>query len=400
MVSTYAGKNIVIGVCGSIAAFKVAGWVSDLSKAELDVQVIMTESAGKFVAPLTFESLSGNAVHTSMFGDNSQNPMLHIQLGQEADLLLIAPATANTIAKLAHGMADDLLTTTALVARCPVIICPAMNPAMYEHPGTCENIEKLKKLGYQVVTPDVGVMACKDEGRGRLPEWESVKEIVYRSLSPNDLGGRKVLVTAGPTREPLDPARFISNRSSGKMGYAIASAAWRRGAEVVLISGPCSLPAPVGINRIKVETAQEMHDTVSEYAENADVIIKAAAVSDFKPAKYSVQKVKKKDGEGGSLELARTPDILFGLGKNKKKEQVLVGFAAETENHLDEGLRKLQKKNLDFIAVNNIGGDTTGFEVDTNKITLLSAAETKELPFTSKAHSADLLLDAVITRLS
>lgn len=395
MTNHFAGKKIVIGVSGSIAAFKVAGWVSNLSKQEARVEVIMTDSACHFVTPLTFQSLSGNEVHTDMFSDSSQDAMMHIQLGQEADLFLIAPATANTIAKLAHGLADDLLTTTALVTRSQVVICPAMNPAMYSHPATQQNIEKLKKLGYLVVDPEVGLMACKDEGKGRLPEWDVLQEVLLRQLSKGDLRGKKVLVTAGPTREALDPARFISNRSSGKMGYNLAQAAWRRGADVVLVSGPSSLSTPYGVNRVMVESAAEMKEAVLENSDSADIIIKSAAVSDFKPAHYSSQKVKKKQGEGTTLELIRTEDILKGLGERKRKDQILVGFAAETENHLEEGRRKFIQKKLDLIAVNNIGGENTGFEVDTNKITLLSENETRELPFTSKEHCADLLLNSI-----
>lgn len=398
MQTVFAGKNIVIGVTGSIAAFKVAGWVSDLAKEEAQVSVVMTTSATKFVAPLTFAALSGNDVHTDMFSAAKENTMAHISLGRDADVVLIAPATANTIAKLAGGFADDLLTTTVLATRAKVLVCPAMNSRMYSHPTTRQNISRLKELGYTIIDPDCGMMACKEEGEGRLPEWDEVKDYLAKAISPQDLQGHKILVTAGPTREPLDPARFLSNRSSGKMGYALARSAFRRGGEVTLISGPTSLPNPAGVNMVKVQTAMEMYTAVLDYAKSCSVIIKAAAVADYRPEKTFEQKVKKEQIDT-QLILERNPDILLELGKRKLPGQLLVGFAAESQNLQQEGMKKLQNKKLDFIAVNDISGDSTGFEVESNQVLLIGTSGTESLPYTSKLHTADLILDRVVSLL-
>lgn len=394
-----AGKRIVVGVTGSIAAFKVAGWVSDLAKEEAQVSVIMTSAAKEFVSPLTFAALSGNRVHEAMFCSTEESPMAHIDLARDADCLLIAPATADIIAKLAVGIADDLLTTTVLAARpSTILLCPAMNSRMYRHPATQRNLGEVKKLGYGVIDPGEGMMACKEEGQGRLAEWEEVKERISFLLSPQDLQGVSVLVTAGPTREAIDPARYISNRSSGKMGYAIAQAARRRGAEVVLISGPTHLLPPLGVKLIKITSAVEMHEAVLTHAEGCQVVIKAAAVADFRPETTHRHKVKKEQ-VGISLNLTGNPDILFELGNVKKAGQILVGFAAESENLLAEGRRKLEKKNLDFIAVNDISGAQTGFESESNQLHLLSATGVESLPHTTKLHCADLLLDRILPRL-
>ncbi len=396
MQTVFAGKRIVVGVSGSIAAFKVAGWVSSLAKEEARVAVIMTDSATRFVTPLTFTALSGEIAHTDMFVEEEGRAMAHIQLGQEADLFLVAPATAQTIAKLAYGIADDLLSTTVLAAHCQVIICPAMNTQMFKHPATQENLEKLKSFGYKIVEPDSGVMACKDEGQGRLPEWDRVREILLSFISDNDMKEEKVLVTAGPTREALDPARFLSNRSSGKMGYALAATALRRGAEVTLISGPASLAWPEGVKQVKVQTAIEMRDAVMENCEDATIIVKAAAVSDFRPATIHEQKVKKNEAEL-SIRLIQNPDILQELGTQKATpEQYLVGFAAESTNILNEGAKKLEKKNLDVIAVNDISSENTGFEADTNQITLIARDGKTVLPFVSKEETAELMWDHIM----
>jgi phosphopantothenoylcysteine decarboxylase / phosphopantothenate---cysteine ligase len=399
MQTVFAGKKIVIGVTGSIAAFKVAGWVSDLAKEEALVSVVMTTSATKFITPLTFAALSGNDVHTEMFSAEKEDTMIHISLGRDADVVLIAPATANTIAKLANGFADDLLTTTVLATRAKVLVCPAMNSRMYSHPSTRQNITRLKGLGYTVIDPDCGMMACKEEGEGRLPEWDEVKEYMAKSLSPQDLQGQRILVTAGPTREPLDPARFLSNRSSGKMGYALARSAFRRGADVVLVSGPGTLSCPTGVSMVKVQTAMEMYDEVLAQANNCSVIIKAAAVADYRPQKVFEHKVKKEQIDT-QLILERNPDILFELGKRKKARQLLVGFAAESQNLKQEGMKKLQNKNLDLIAVNDISSDNTGFEVENNKVLLIGTSGTEFLPYTSKQHTADLILDRVASLLT
>lgn len=398
MANGFSGKRILVGVTGSIAAFKVAGWVSNLTKEEASIAVIMTDSAEKFITPLTFKALSGEFVHTNMFLDESSNGMSHIELGQEADVFVIAPATANIIAKLANGIADDLITTTALVTRAKILVFPAMNPAMYEHPATQLNLKKLEALGYTVVAPDFGVMACKDEGQGRLVEWETAKEVIHKSLVPQDLSDQKILVTAGPTREPLDPARFLSNRSSGKMGYALAQEAWRRGAEVTLVSGPTSLKPINGIETVYVETANEMKNAVDNFSSSSSIIVKAAAVSDFKPSDYHEEKVKKEDG-ADKIILSRNTDILYELGKKKVEGQVLIGFAAETSNHLEEGRKKLTKKNLDVIAVNSIAGTNTGFEADTNKLTLLDDNSKVELPLTTKEHTANLFWNHVLLKI-
>jgi phosphopantothenoylcysteine decarboxylase / phosphopantothenate---cysteine ligase len=397
MHTSFAGKKIVVGVTGSIAAFKVAGWVSTLAKDEALVTVIMTESAKKFVSPLTFAALSGEKVLSEIFPAEEGPEMPHINLGKEADLMLIAPATAQTIARLAHGFADDLLSATVLAAgKTKIIVCPAMNPQMYAHSTTLENLAKLKSLNYRIINPDSGMMACKDEGQGRLPEWETVKEVLLHALSAGDLAGKRVLVTAGPTREALDPARFLSNRSSGKMGYALARAARRRGAEVILVSGPTVLACPEGVQRYDVRTAEDMRSAVLEHFHDADIIIKAAAVSDFRPEISYTEKVKKEQAEM-SLRLVPNPDILQELGKMKKNgQQLLVGFAAESSNLLAEGKKKLEKKNLDLIAVNDISRDDRGFEVDMNQITLIDRRGVLELPYVSKDQTADLILDHIV----
>ena len=396
----FSGKRIVIGVTGSIAAFKVAGWVSTLSKEGADVSVMMTEAAGRFVTPLTFAALSGNPVLADMFQAEEAHAISHVQLGQEADLLLIAPATANTIAKLAHGLADDLLSTTVLAASCPVLIAPAMNSRMLKNAATQRNLALLKELGYTIIEPDFGKMACKTEGPGRLPEWEDVREQLFVPLTDQDLEGTKVLITAGPTREALDPARFLSNRSSGKMGYALARLAKRRGAEVILVSGPTALPTPYGVTRVTVQTAKEMYDAVMEHSRTASVIVKAAAVSDFRPSQTAAEKVKKENAEL-VLDLEQTDDILKTLGEEKKDhDYLLVGFAAESSNLLAAGEKKLLEKHLDLIAINDISGSDTGFEADTNQVTLLDKGGFFELPLTSKEATADLILDRIVKLLA
>lgn len=396
MSSSFAGKRIVVGVTGSIAAFKVAGWVSALAKEEALVEVVMTEAGTRFVSPLTFSSLSGRPVYEDMFSAESAGGISHISLGREADCILVAPATANTIGRLAHGLADDLLSTTILAARIPVIVCPAMNVQMYEHPATRKNIEILKEFGYLVVEPDSGMLACGEEGAGRLPEWDQVGEYVLRAVSDQDLAGQSILVTAGPTREPYDPARFISNRSSGKMGYAIARTAFRRGAEVTLISGPTQLDPPAGVDLIRVSSAREMHEAVMAHFGDKSVIVKAAAVSDFRCRQQYDEKVKK-DKSSLVIELEQNPDILKELGRVCDRErQLLIGFAAESSNVEEEGRKKLRNKKLDLIAVNDISSSSGGFEVDNNQITLIDANRAVRLVHTSKLKTADLIWDYVV----
>ncbi len=395
MFTTFAGKKIIIGVSGSISAFKVAGWVSTLVQEEALVDVIMTGAAKRFIAPLTFEALTGRTVYQDMFSDIN-DPMAHINLGRDCDCILVAPATAQTIGRLAHGLADDLLSTTLLAASSPVIICPAMNTRMFEHQATQANIEILRKFGYFIVDPDSGQMACGDEGRGRLPDWQRVSEQLLRHLSAQDLAGQRVLVTAGPTRETYDPVRFISNRSSGKMGYAIARTAFRRGADVTLISGPTSLSAPEGIKTISVDSAQQMYDAVMAIHERFSIIVKSAAVSDFRPAHVHDEKIKK-EKSSTIIELEQTKDILKDLGRVRNSgRQLLVGFAAESSNIEDEGRKKLRNKGLDLIAVNDIASAQTGFGGDNNQLVLIGHEKSVTLPFTTKLRTADLLWDFIL----
>ena len=397
--STFAGKNIVVGVTGSIAAFKTATWVSDLAKEEALVHVVMSRAAEKFIAPLTFGALSANPVHTEMFPSDQYHSMAHIDLGREADIVVIAPASANTIAKLAGGFADNLLTTTVLATNAPVLVFPAMNTKMFSNQATQDNLKRLKELGFTIINPDSGMMACKEEGQGRLPEWEVAKEHIAKALCKQDLVGQRFLVTAGPTREYIDPARYLSNRSSGKMGYALARCAWRRGAKVTLVSGPTSLLQPTGVHCVQVNSAMEMHDAVMSYAADSSVVVKAAAVADYRPETQFDQKVKK-DHVELTLSLTQNPDILLALGNDKKKGILLVGFAAESENLKAEGRKKLKKKNLDLIAVNDICKKNSGFEADTNKVLLMDATGENQLPLTTKDATANLILDKIVSLLN
>ena len=394
------GKKILFCVTGSIAAFKAASWVHALVKEDAQVTVIMTRAATKFVSELTFEALAGNPVYVEMFGDSDQAAMPHISLSRDADLLVIAPATAHTIARLANGLADDLLATSVLAASGkPVVVCPAMNSNMYAHKATQDNLGRLEELGYIVVDPDAGRLACGDEGPGRLVEWDIAREQMLTCLSDHDLEGKQVLVTAGPTREILDPARFLSNRSSGKMGYALARTARRRGAQVVLIAGPVSLDDPPGVEVVHVTSAQEMYDEVIRYSADASIIVKSAAVADFRPAQIETQKVKKQSAPD-FLALESNPDILAELGRKRRAGQLLVGFAAESQNHEEEARRKLSEKNLDMVVVNDISGKNTGFEVDTNQVTLVDHQGALSLPLLSKEQTADRIWDHIVALLT
>nr|WP_320012116.1 bifunctional phosphopantothenoylcysteine decarboxylase/phosphopantothenate--cysteine ligase CoaBC [uncultured Desulfobulbus sp.] len=389
------GKRILFGITGSIAAYKAAFWARELVKEEALVNVIMTRGAEEFIRPLTFTALCGNPVHRDMFASDPDGVMAHINLSRDADLLLIAPATAQTMAKLATGMADNLLTTAALAAKIPVVICPAMNTAMYSHQASQDNRARLLELGYHLVAPGCGSLACGETGDGRLCEWEDVRATLLQVLTPQDLVGKRVLITAGPTREPLDPVRYLSNRSSGKMGYALARAARQRGAEVILVSGPVSLVPPVGVELVSITSAQDMADAVLARAPQMDVIVKSAAVADFKPKSCETLKIKKASG-GLHLDLEKNIDILATLGQKKNAGQLLIGFAAESHNHLEEGQRKLAQKNLDMIVVNDILGAKTGFDVETNQVTLISPAQHQQLPLLSKAETAHRIWDAVL----
>ncbi len=397
--ATFAGKRITLGVTGGIAAYKSAEWLRNLVKAEAEVSVIMTNSAQKFISPLTFEALSGKRVFSDMFDKRAAETIPHINLGQESDLIIIAPATAHTISRLANGMANDLLSAVVLAADCPIMICPAMNSRMYLHQATQSNLKKLTKYGYIVVEPDTGQMACGDHGPGRLPEWQTISDQILAIFSPQDFTKHTFLITAGPTHEPLDPVRFLSNRSSGKMGYALARAAKLRGGKVILVSGPTSLPCPSEIEMIQVRTASEMHEEVSKQLPRATIIIKAAAVSDYRPSKCQPNKIKK-GSKQSQLELTANTDILKELGdkaKQSSKFPFLVGFAAESTNHMEEGLKKLQSKNLNMIVINDIIGAQTGFAVDTNKVTILDKQGTsEELPLLSKDATAMRILDKIL----
>jgi len=398
MATSLAGKTILFGVTGSIAAYKAAGWVSALRKEEARITVVMTEAGTRFVSPLTFAALSGNRVYTHLFDSPVPEEIPHISLSQDTDLVIVAPATARTIAKLAIGLADDLLSSAILAASSPVLICPAMNSRMYNHPATQANIVKIKTFGYRVISPDSGSMACGDEGPGRLPEWEEAREQVLAVLSPQDLQGQSVLITAGPTRESLDPARFLGNRSSGKMGYALARTAKRRGARVVLVSGPTDLKPPAGIETIQVESADEMYEAVISRYKEATIVVKAAAVADFKPAAVSARKIKKNE-MAPMLSLTRNRDILKELGKRKNRADgpILIGFAAESQEHLSEGQRKLKEKNLDMIVINDILADNTGFDSPTNRVTILDrSGNALELPLLSKEETADRIWDRIV----
>ncbi|MDH3360494.1 MAG: bifunctional phosphopantothenoylcysteine decarboxylase/phosphopantothenate--cysteine ligase CoaBC, partial [Desulfobulbaceae bacterium] len=365
MSSPLAEKHIVLGITGSIAAYKVADWVRAMRKDGAKVTVIISNGGSRFVTPLTFAALSGNHVYEDMFDMNKAEEIPHIGLAQQCDLLLVAPATASTIARLAQGLADDLITTVALATEAPVMICPTMNSKMLLHPATQANISQLQEYGYKIINPEVGTMACGDEGPGRLPEWHVARHAILSTFAPQDLTGRSVIVSAGPTCEPLDPVRFLSNRSSGKMGYAIAAAASQRGAAVTLISGPTSLPTPPNVNTIQITTAQEMYDEIINRYEGVDVVVKAAAVSDFRPDEQAAQKLKKSSTKSKTMTLYANPDILHTLGQRKGKchYPLLVGFAAESENHIEEGRRKLREKNLDLMVVNDITGTDCGFGV-------------------------------------
>jgi phosphopantothenoylcysteine decarboxylase/phosphopantothenate--cysteine ligase len=387
------GKEIVLGVCGGIAAYKSAELLRLLIKDGAGVRVVMTRAATAFVAPMTFEALSARPVMTGLFEDAGAE-IRHISWARDADAVVIAPATANIIAKMAHGFADDPLTTMILAVNAPVLIAPSMNPRMYQNPVTRENLWSLKGFGFYVMEPESGPVACGDEGAGRLPAPEAICEHVRRLVLPRDLAGESFLITAGPTQEPIDPVRFLSNPSSGKMGYALARAARRRGADVVLISGPVSIDAPIDVGLIRVRTAQEMKEAVLSRFDSASIVIKAAAVSDYRPVNVSDHKIKKAD-ESLALELSRTPDILRRLGKIKG-DRLLVGFAAETEDLVKNAETKLKEKNLDMIVANNVQMSDSGFGVDTNRVTLIFAdARQESLSLMSKDDLADLILDRV-----
>ena len=390
------GKTIVLGVTGSIAAYKTANLASMLVKLGADVHVIMTKNATKFITPMTFETLTDNKCIADTFDRNFSFDVKHVSLAKKGDLFMVAPCTANVIGKLAAGICDDMLTTTLLATKAPIILAPAMNTGMWENPILQDNIQRLQRYGYHFVEPAVGRLACGDVGSGKMPAEELLLEhILLHIAKEKDLQGRRMLITAGPTQESIDPVRYITNHSSGKMGYALAKMAALRGAEVTLVSGPVSIKPFAGINVIDVKSAQEMFDAVSTRSAEQDVIIMCSAVADYTPATYSEQKVKKHDGDM-TIALKRTNDILGYLGQHKPEGQLLVGFSMETENLIENSRAKLTKKNADFICANSISSDKTGFAVDTNKVTLISPTETVELPLCSKEETADKILDYII----
>ncbi len=391
-------KTVLLGVTGGIAAYKSASLASLLVKSGAAVHVIMTENAKNFINPVTFETLTGNRCITDTFDRNFEFQVEHVALAKKADLILIAPATANVIAKLAHGIADDMLTTTVLASRAPKLIAPAMNTGMYENPLTQDNLNLLAKYGMEVIAPSCGRLACGDTGAGKMPEPETLYEHVLHHIAfPKDMKGLRVLVTAGPTQEAIDPVRYITNHSSGKMGYSIAKICMLRGADVTLVTGRTSLTPPMFTDIVPVLSAKEMYDAVTSRSNDMDLIIKAAAVADYRPASVSSEKVKKTDASL-SIVLEQTDDILQYLGEHKKEGQFLCGFSMETENMLENSRRKLLKKNLDMIAANNLRQQGAGFETDTNILTLITRDYVTELPLMSKDEAASALIDHILKK--
>lgn len=389
------GKTVVLGVTGSIAAYKMANLTSMLTKLHCDVHVIMTKNATNIINPITFETLTAHKCLVDTFDRNFNYNIEHVALGEKADVVLVAPASANVIGKMAAGIADDMLTTTILACKCKKIVAPAMNTNMYENPVVQANLKKLKEFGMEVIEPASGMLACRVEGKGKLPSEEVLLEYILREIQfEKDMIGKKVLVTAGATQEAIDPVRYITNHSTGKMGYALAKIAMRRGADVTLITAPTNLQAPLFADVVPVVSAQEMFDAVKERAPQMDIIIKAAAVADYTPVSVSDEKIKKKDGDL-SLPMRRTTDILAYLGEHRKPGQFICGFSMETENLVENSKKKLQKKNADLIVANNLRDEGAGFGTDTNVVTLVMEEGIVELPCMSKEQVAEAVLDAI-----
>ena len=390
------GKTVLLGITGSIAAYKIAYLASALHKLHADVHVLMTENATNFINPITFETLTGNKCLVDTFDRNFQFQVEHVSIAKKADVVMIAPASANVIGKLANGLADDMLTTTVMACRCQKILAPAMNTAMYENPVVQDNIRKLKTYGYEVITPASGYLACGDTGAGKMPEPETLLEYILKEAAfQKDLAGKKLLVTAGPTQEAIDPVRCLTNHSSGKMGYAIAKMAMLRGAEVTLVSGPTAIEPPLFVKVVPVTSARDMFEAVTSLSDEQDIIIKAAAVADYRPKQVSEDKVKKKDDQA-SIELERTDDILKYLGQHKKQGQFLCGFSMETRDMISNSRAKLEKKNLDMVAANNLKVEGAGFQGDTNVLTLITQDEEVSLPLMSKEDAALKILDKIL----
>ena len=390
------GKTVLLGITGSIAAYKIAYLASALHKLHADVHVLMTENATNFINPITFETLTGNKCLVDTFDRNFQFQVEHVSIAKKADVVMIAPASANVIGKLANGLADDMLTTTVMACRCQKILAPAMNTAMYENPVVQDNIRKLQTYGYEVITPASGYLACGDTGAGKMLEPETLLEYILKEAAfQKDLAGKKLLVTAGPTQEAIDPVRCLTNHSSGKMGYAIAKMAMLRGAEVTLVSGPTAIEPPLFVKVVPVTSARDMFEAVTGLSDEQDIIIKAAAVADYRPKQVSEDKVKKKDDQA-SIELERTDDILKYLGQHKKQGQFLCGFSMETRDMLRNSRAKLEKKNLDMVAANNLKVEGAGFQGDTNVLTLITQDEEVSLPLMSKEDAALKILDKIL----
>ena len=393
------GKTVLLGVTGSIAAYKIAYLASVLKKLHAQVHVLMTENATNFINPITFETLTGNKCLVDTFDRNFQFSVEHVSIAKQADVVMIAPASANVIGKLAHGIADDMLTTTIMACKCKKIVSPAMNTNMYENPIVQDNIAILQHYGYEVIEPASGYLACGDTGAGKMPEPEMLLDYILREIAKEkNLVGRKVLVTAGPTQEAIDPVRYITNHSSGKMGYALAKAAMLRGADVTLVSGPCAIEPPPFVKLVPVVTAKEMFDAVTSVSYEQDIIIKAAAVADYRPANVHEDKVKKHDGQM-SIELERTDDILGYLGEHRMPGQFLCGFSMETQNMLGNSRAKLGKKHLDMVAANNLKVAGAGFQGDTNVLTLITQDEDVSLQLMSKEDAANIILDKILSIL-
>lgn len=389
------GKTVVLGVTGSIAAYKMANLTSMLTKLHCDVHVIMTKNATNIINPITFETLTAHKCLVDTFDRNFNYNIEHVALGEKADVVLVAPASANVIGKMAAGIADDMLTTTLLACKCKKIVAPAMNTNMYENPIVQANLKKLNEFGMEVIEPASGMLACRVEGKGKLPSEDVLLEYILREIQfEKDMTGKKVLVTAGATQEAIDPVRYITNHSTGKMGYALAKIAMRRGADVTLVTAPTNLPAPLFVDVVPVVSAQEMFDAVKERAPQMDIIIKAAAVADYTPVSVSDEKIKKKDGDL-SLPMKRTTDILAYLGEHRKPGQFICGFSMETENLVENSKKKLQKKNADLIVANNLRDEGAGFGTDTNVVTLVMEEGIVELPCMSKEQVAEAVLDAI-----
>ena len=390
------GKTVVLAVSGSIAAYKIASLASALGKLHADVQVLMTQNATNFINPITFETLTGNKCLVDTFDRNFQYSVEHVALAKRADVVLVAPASANVIGKIANGIADDMLTTTVMACKCKKIISPAMNTQMFENPIVQDNLKKLEHYGYEVIQPAVGLLACKDVGAGKMPEPETLLEYILREVAyEKDLKGKKILVTAGPTQEPIDPVRYLTNHSSGKMGYAIAKVCSMRGADVTLVSGKTAIKSPLFVDVVPVTTARDMYEAVTSRFDRQDIVIKAAAVADYRPKTISDQKVKKADGEL-SIEMERTDDILKYLGEHKREDQFLCGFSMETEHMLENSRKKLEKKNLDMIVANNVKVEGAGFAGDTNIVTLITKDDETQLPLLSKEETAVEIMNKIL----